>query len=128
MVHTVRAAGSSAGPWVVLAAACWAANGALGAAVGAGLVHTGRFRWIHHALYVATTTATGVATVRCGCSSSASRRAAARALAPALLPLAVLPHVGTPAQGHPRRHALAALAAAPFYATALHRAHGSRAR
>ena len=127
MGHTVRAAGPSAGPWIGLAAGCWAANGALGASVAAGLVHTGRFRWIHHALYVTTTTATVLAAVLCGCSASTSRRAAARALAPALLPLAALPHVGTPAQGHLRRHALAALCPAPFYATALHRAHGPRA-
>jgi hypothetical protein len=109
-------------PWIGLAGACWAANAALGASVGAGLVHTGRFRWIHHALYIGTTTTTALAAVLSACSSSRSRRAAARALAPALLPLAVLPHAGTPAQGHPRRHAAVALSAAPFYAAALARA------
>lgn len=126
MGRTPGAAGPSAVPWIGLASTCWAANAALGAAVGTGLVHTGRFRWIHHGLYLATTTTTALAAARCACSSSDSRRGAARALAPALLPLAVLPHVGTPAQGHPRRHALAALSAAPFYATALVRARGSR--
>nr|WP_156270210.1 hypothetical protein [Kocuria sediminis] len=100
----------------------------MGASVGAGLVHTGRFRWIHHALYIATTTTTALATLLGAGSSSAAGRAAARALAPALLPLAALPHVGTPAQGHPRRHAVAALSAAPFYATALIRARADRAR
>ncbi|MEX5302969.1 hypothetical protein [Kocuria sabuli] len=128
MGDTVRAPGAPPGPWIGLASACWAANAALGASVGAGLVHTGRFRWIHHALYIATTSTTALATVVSACSRSAPRRAAARALAPALLPLAALPHVGTPAQGHPRRHALAALSAAPFYATALFRARARRAR
>lgn len=124
----MRAPGPPPGPWIGLASACWAANAALGASVGAGLVHTGRFRWIHHALYIATTTTTALATVVSARSSRDCRRAAARALAPALLPLAALPHVGTPAQGHPRRHTLAALSAAPFYATALFRARTSRAR
>lgn len=128
MGDTVRDPGPPPGPWIGLACACWAANAALGASVGAGLVHTGRFRWIHHALYIATTSTTALATVASACSPSAPRRAAARALAPALLPLAALPHVGTPAQGHPRRHALAALSAAPFYATALFRARARRAR
>jgi hypothetical protein len=124
--RTGGAAGPSAVPWIGLAGTCWAANAALGAAVGTGLVHTGRFRWIHHGLYLATTTTTALAAVRCAWSSSGPRRRAGRALAPALLPLAALPHVGTPAQGHPRRHALAALSAAPFYAAALSRARGSR--
>ncbi|MEX5295916.1 hypothetical protein QYM41_11625 [Kocuria sp. CPCC 205268] len=127
MGRTDRAAGSSPAPWIGLAGGCWAANAVLGASVGAGLVHTGRFRWIHHALYIATTTTTALATVRAACSATAPGRAAARALAPALLPLAALPHLGTPAQGHPRRHALAALSAAPFYAAALFRARAARA-
>ncbi|GAA1764929.1 hypothetical protein [Kocuria aegyptia] len=126
MGHSVRAVGSRPGPWIGLASACWAANAALGASVGAGLVHTGRFRWIHHALYITTTTTTALAAALSAASSTASGRAAGRALAPALLPLAVLPHIGTPAQGHPRRHALAALSAAPFYATALFRARATR--
>ncbi|WP_298585710.1 hypothetical protein [uncultured Kocuria sp.] len=127
MGHTVRAAGSSPAPWIGLAGGCWAANAALGASVGAGLVRTGRFRWIHHALYIATTTTTALAAVLAAGSPTASGRAAGRALVPALLPLAVLPHIGTPAQGHPRRHALAALSAAPFYAAALVRARAARA-
>ncbi|WJZ66128.1 MULTISPECIES: hypothetical protein [Kocuria] len=127
MGHTVHAVGSRPGPWIGLASACWAANAALGASVGAGIVRTGRFRWIHHALYVTTTTTTALAAVLAAGSSSASGRAAGRALAPALLPLAALPHLGTPAQGHPRRHTLAALSAAPFYATALFRARAARA-
>lgn len=126
MGNTVR--GAPPAPWIGLASACWAANAALGASVGAGLLHTGRFHWIHHALYITTTTTTALAAVLGACSSSAARRRAALALAPALLPLAALPHVGTPAQGHPRRHALAALSAAPFYATALSRARASGAR
>ena len=58
MGHTVHAVGSGPAPWIGLASACWAANAALGASVGAGIVRTGRFRWIHHALYIATTTTT----------------------------------------------------------------------
>lgn len=127
MGHIVHAVGSRPGPWIGLASVCWAANAALGASVGAGIVRTGRFRWIHHALYVTTTTTTALAAVLAAGSSSASGRAAGRALAPALLPLAALPHLGTPAKGHPRRHAFAALSAAPFYATALFRARAARA-
>lgn len=126
MGRSLRALVASADPWIGLASACWAANAALGASVGCGLVHTGRFRWIHHALYVATTATTVLATAVSAGSSCASRRVAARALAPALLPLAALPHVGTPALGHPRRHVLAALSAAPFYAVALLRARADR--
>ncbi|MFI7481832.1 hypothetical protein ACH9EU_05375 [Kocuria sp. M1R5S2] len=127
MGDDLRSGSPPTGPWIGLAAACWVANAALGASVGAGLVRTGRFRWIHHALYLATTTTTLLAAMLSAGSSCPCRRAAARALAPALVPLAALPHIGTPAQGHPRRHAVAALSAAPFYATALHRARGPRA-
>lgn len=120
--RTLRAASPAPGPWIGLAGACFTANAALGACVAAGLVRTGGFRWIHHALYIATTTTTALATAVCALSPSRPHRAAAVALAPALLPLAALPHLGTPAQGHPRRHALAALSAAPCYVAALVRA------
>ncbi|MGK7223216.1 hypothetical protein ACSNO4_10520 [Kocuria flava] len=117
---------TAAPAWIGAAAGCWAANAALGAGVALGLVRTGRFRWVHHALYTTTTTATAAATAACALSAAPRARRAALVLAPALVPLAVLPRAGTPAQGHPRRHALLALCAAPCYAAALAAARPAR--
>ncbi len=94
---------------VAVAAGAWLTNCALGAAVQTRLVDTSRHRWTHHALYVVTTTLT-VAAVAASLSQRSRR---AFALAPALLPLAVLPHVGHDA------HATTGLAAGPWYAAAL---------
>lgn len=97
------------------AAASYTANCALGASVAMRLVDTRDFRWVHHALYIATfaLTAAAVSTAWWGRPREASGAAAAT-LAPALVPLAVIPHAGT----HTRRHPLIALTAAPFIAAA----------
>ena len=85
---------------------CYAANCALGAAVATRLVDTRRFRWVHHALYIATVSTTLLALV----TGIRRDRPGAAALSPALVPLAVIPYAGT----HTRRHPLIALTAAPF--------------
>ena len=94
---------------LLAAATAYTANCALGASVQLGLLDTSRNRWVHHALYVVTSTLTVAAVV-----TGLSRRSApGLVLAPALLPLAVLPRVGH------ARHVGAALAAAPWYAGSL---------
>ena len=93
---------------VMGACGSYAANVALGVATATRLLDTSRFRWVHHALYIATTTLTVVAV------AVDLRGPAGRRLAPALVPLAVIPFAGT----HSRRHYAVAAAAAPFYALA----------
>ncbi|WP_330220177.1 hypothetical protein, partial [Rathayibacter tanaceti] len=97
--------------WLRAAAVSYSANCALGTAVAAGVAHTGRWHWIHHALYICTSTLTALAWAMLRRSDP---RAAA-ALAPAGVPLAVIPFAGT----HGRRHPAIALAAAPFVLAAL---------
>ena len=82
---------------------------ALGTAVQTRLVDTRRNRWVHHVLYIVTSTLTVTAIV--GAFARSSPRG--WLLAPSLLPLALLPRVGHEA------HALTGLAAAPWYAGAL---------
>lgn len=96
---------------VTAAAVSYASNAAFGSAVAVGAIDNGRIRWVHHALYVATSSLTAVALA----ASAAERRAAGLALAPALGPLIVLPYAG----GGVRRHAALAGSAAPAFATAL---------
>ncbi|MCU1638103.1 MAG: hypothetical protein JWL94_750 [Microbacteriaceae bacterium] len=93
------------------ATASYAANCVLGIGVATGRVHTGRARWLHHALYVCTASLAAVAASSLVWSSS---RAGWRLL-PAAVPLAVIPHAGS---GSPR-HILVALAAAPFFVASL---------
>lgn len=97
------------------AAVSYTANCALGTAVGTGLVHTGRWHWTHHALYICTATLSAAAAT----VLLAERRPAGRALLPAAVPLAIIPFAGT----RGRRHPTIALAAAPFIAAALILAH-----
>lgn len=109
MVH--RRERANAAPLFAAAGAAYAVNCALGASVAAHLLDTSRFRWLHHALYIATCTAAASAVV--GGWSRGPRTAgrdAALALLPAAVPLAVIPYAGT----RGRRHPLTALAAAPF--------------
>ncbi|WP_430645199.1 hypothetical protein [Agromyces sp. GXS1127] len=114
------------------AAGAYAANCALGASVALGLVDTSGFRWVHHALYLATcalSVSALAAALRPGASARSragirpsgrvaagdrTGRAAAALLAPAVVPLAVIPYAGTRGTRHP----LIALAAAPFLAAA----------
>ncbi|MFJ4172962.1 hypothetical protein [Microbacterium sp. NPDC089696] len=102
---------TNAAPLFVAATIAYAVNAALGTAVAARVIDTKNFRWVHHALYIATcaTTVAAVSAALWARPRVASRRAAA-SLAPALAPLAAIPYLGT----HTRRHPLVALAAAPF--------------
>ncbi|MFK4759582.1 hypothetical protein ACI3KS_01460 [Microbacterium sp. ZW T5_45] len=95
-----------AAPLFTTAAVAYAANCALGAAVASRLIDTSRFRWVHHALYIATCATTAAAVI----TGVRSHRPAALTLLPAAVPLAAIPYLGT----HTRRHPLVALAAAPF--------------
>jgi len=103
---------------ITAAAVSYAGNAAFGAAVAVGAVDNRRIRWVHHALYVVTSSLTTVALA----ASAIERRSAGLALLPALGPLIVLPYAG----GQLRRHAAVAGSAAPAYATALVLAWRSR--
>ncbi|MBQ3358760.1 MAG: hypothetical protein IJG47_07660, partial [Microbacterium sp.] len=50
---------STAAPLFVVAASAYGANAALGTAVAAKVIDTRNFRWVHHALYIATCVTTG---------------------------------------------------------------------
>lgn len=107
---------TTAAPLFMTAALSYAANCVLGAAVAARLVDTSTFRWLHHALYIATcaSTAAAVGAAWWGSPRSASRRAALT-LMPAAMPLAAIPWLGTRGSRHP----LVALTAAPFIVASL---------
>ncbi len=99
-------------PLFVTAAVAYTANVALGTAVATRVIDTSNFRWVHHALYIATCVTTAAAAVT-GLFWAEPRRASHRAalvLLPAAAPLAAIAYLGT----HGRRHPLIALAAAPF--------------
>jgi glycerol uptake facilitator-like aquaporin len=104
-------------PLLAAAAASYTANCALGGSVALGLVDTRGFRWVHHALYIATAVLTAAAAAALLVTPLREHRtpAAALALLPAALPLTAIPRVSA----HSRRHPLIALAAAPFYAAAM---------
>lgn len=91
------------------AAASYAANCALGTLVFTRVLDTSGYRWVHHAIFVTTAALTASAVA----AALLRRHPAGIALAPALLPLAVIPFAGH------RRHIATALAAAPWYTTAL---------
>ena len=103
---------------VTAAALSYAGNAAFGTAVAVGAIDNGRIRWVHHALYVVTSSLTAVALV----AAVAERRAAGLALLPAAGPLLALPYAG----GSLRRHALLAGSAAPAYVIAVVLAWRSR--
>nr|WP_314844659.1 hypothetical protein [uncultured Microbacterium sp.] len=107
---------TNAAPLFVAAAVAYIANCALGLAVAARIIDTSGFRWLHHALYIATcaTSAAAFSAIVWGRPRRASRRAAL-ALAPAAAPLAAIPYLGT----HTRRHPLVALGASPFIVAGL---------
>lgn len=93
---------------VAAATGSYTVNVALGVATATRVIDTSRIRWVHHALYIATTALT-VAAVAANIRTVRGHR-----LAPALVPLAVIPYAGT----RSRRHYLVAASAAPFYALA----------
>lgn len=107
---------TNAAPLFVAAAIAYGANAALGTAVATKTIDTRNFRWVHHALYIATcaTTAVAVSAGFWARPRHASRRAAL-ALLPAAAPLAAIPYLGS----HTARHPLVALAAAPFIVAGL---------
>jgi hypothetical protein len=89
------------------AAASYVANCAVGAGAATRMLDTSGCRWVHHALYVCTSTLAGVAASSLLWSTSR----AGWALLPAAAPLVLIPRVST----HSRRHYAVALSAAPFF-------------
>jgi hypothetical protein len=89
----------------------YASNVAFGVAVATGVIDNRRIRWVHHALFVATTTLTAAALI----AGAAGHRRSTLALLPAIVPLAILPYAG----GGIRRHAAIAAVAAPSFTTAI---------
>lgn len=106
-----RPSTTNAAPLFAAVAVTYGANCTLGTAVAARLIDTRSFRWLHHALYIATCTlgAAAVGVAWWGRPRGASRRAAL-ALLPAAAPLTAIAFVNP----RTRRHPLIALAAAPF--------------
>jgi len=96
---------------VEVAVAAYAANCLLGIAVATRGVRLGRARWLHHALYVVTSTTAATAAT----SAVWARSLAGAALVPALVPLALVPY----RSGTVRQHVAAATAAAPAYLAAV---------
>lgn len=97
---------------VAISGACYTVNAALGVSVAAGLVDTSNARWVHHGLFIATASTTGLALALGALRLDPS----AAALAAAVFPLALLQRRGS----HPlARHARTAALAAPCYAAAL---------
>jgi hypothetical protein len=103
----------SRGPAALFTAAAvsYAANCLLGTAVATRRIDTSRVRWVHHGMYITTST------LAAGAASSLlwSRSSAGWLLLPAAVPLAIIPYAGT----RGRRHPTVALAAAPFFLASL---------
>src|SRR5690606_17150480 len=97
-----RPGSTTAAPLFMAAALSYGANCALGTSVAVKLIDTSGFRWLHHALYVATCVSTAAAIIAgwFGKPREASRRAA-MTLLPAALPLGVIPWAGTRGTRHP---------------------------
>ncbi len=112
-----RRSESTAAPLFAVAAVSYAANCALGAAVAARLVDSSGFRWLHHALYIATcvSVAAAICTGLVGKGARGAGRRAVLALMPAAVPLTAIAFV----RARTRRHPLIALSAAPFIAAGL---------
>ena len=107
------------GPLFTAAAASYAANAALGTSVLVKVLDTSGYRWLHHALYIATLTLS--VTAASGAVWATPRRTARQSallLLPAAVPMTLIPYVGSRGP----RHIVVALAALPFYAASLVRA------
>ena len=89
----------------------YVANCALGTGVATAVIDTRKAHWVHHALYIATSTLAGVAVSSLLWSPSK----AGWALLPAAVPLALIPRISS----HSRRHIVVALTASPFFVTSL---------
>ena len=111
-----RRAGSSQGVAVLFTAAStsYLASCALGVGVATRRLRTGRARWVHHALYIATATSAGAA----ASSLLWSRSRAGAFLLPAAVPLTLISHV----RARSPLHIALALSAAPFFTASLIRA------
>ena len=96
---------------VTAACVAYATNCLWGTAVAVRLIRTKRLRVVHHGLFVATATLTGVAAT----TPVWTRDRAALFLLPALVPLAVAPRTDP----HAATHWRVAVAAAPSYLGAL---------
>jgi hypothetical protein len=96
---------------VTAATTAYLANCLLGSGVAGGWIRTGRFRWVHHALYVNTVALTSAAVSSVGWSSNR----AGWLLLPAAIPLTVIPSVAV----RTGRHPAVALSAAPFFVSSL---------
>lgn len=96
------------------ASTSYLANCALGVGVATRAIRTGRAHWVHHALYIATSTLVGAAVS----SLLWSRNRAGWLLLPAAVPLTLIPYVNARSP----RHIALALSAAPFFAASLIRA------
>lgn len=112
---------TNAAPLFLAASIAYGANVALGSAVAARLIDTRDFRWLHHALYIATcaTTASALAAGFLWARPRRVSRRAALVLLPAGAPLAAIPYLGSRSIRHP----LVALTAAPFIVVGLVRAN-----
>ena len=101
------------GPGAAVGAATtsYALNCALGGAVALRLLDTSGFRWVHHALYVATVALTAGAAL----DLLRRRDGALWRLLPVAVPLSVVPRVPARSRGH----VAVAAAAAPAYAATL---------
>ena len=114
-VRNDQTRGMRSAPLFAAAAASYLANGTLGSTVALKIVDSSGFRWVHHALYVSTFALAGAAIIAgaagpAGASGSAGRRAA-WALSPALVPLALIPFLGS----RSTKHIAVSLSAAPFF-------------
>jgi hypothetical protein len=98
-------------PLLTAATTSYLANCALGAAVAARLLDTSGFRWVHHAVYVATAVLTGAA----GAELALRRDRAFFRLLPAAAPLLAIPAFSARSRWHP----VIAATAAPAYLAAL---------
>lgn len=94
------------------ALASFVVNAGYGTAVAAGVFGTTRMRWVHHALFILTSTLTGLTLL----TSVIERRSAGLALAPAAVALVAMPST----RGGSARHIAVAASALPsFLITAL---------
>jgi ABC-type Na+ efflux pump permease subunit len=105
------------GASVLLGAASlsYTANCLLGTAVATRTVDTTDARWTHHALYTATSVLTVSAAGALLLSPVSTHKRAGALLLPALVPLGLIPFLGSVAARR-GRHTVVALTAAPFFA------------
>ncbi|MFD5225962.1 hypothetical protein ACFWHT_10120 [Microbacterium sp. NPDC058342] len=96
---------------VPLACLSWVINAAYGALIATGAVRRRRTRWVHHALFIATSTLTGLSLL----AALVERRDVAVVLLPAAAAMAAMPAT----RGGTAQHTALALSAAPWYASAV---------